>query len=127
LSDAKQHELDGLGVVLALGLLSLLLRLVPWPAYLPISPYALSNPLTFEALSSALWPILVGGAIAILIGRGAVRSAGISRLVVILVERARCAVLVPTGGVMRIDWAASGARGPVRHCPLGGALTRIPT
>jgi hypothetical protein len=76
-----------------------------WPAYLPIPPHALSNPLTFEALSSGLWPILAGGVIAILIGRGAVRTSGIPRLVGALVERARCAVLVPTDGVMRIDWA----------------------
>jgi formate hydrogenlyase subunit 3/multisubunit Na+/H+ antiporter MnhD subunit len=89
--------------VLALALLSLLLGLLPWQAYLPAPAQALSSPLTFEALSSALWPILAGGAIAILFGRGAIRFAGIPRLVVALVERTRCAVLVPAGGVMRID------------------------
>src|SRR5262249_9384464 len=92
-------------VVLGLALLSLLLGLAPWPAYLPISAQTLSALLTFAALWSALWPILAGGVIAILIGRGAIRFAGIPRRVVALVERARCAALVPIGGVMRIDGA----------------------
>jgi multicomponent Na+:H+ antiporter subunit D len=91
--------------VLALALFSLLLGLVPWHAYLPISAQALSNPLTFEALSSALWPLLVGGAIAILMGRWTIRFAGIPGGVVSLVDRTRRTALVLTGGIMRVDGA----------------------
>jgi formate hydrogenlyase subunit 3/multisubunit Na+/H+ antiporter MnhD subunit len=89
--------------VLALALLSLLLGLFPWQAYLPSSTQALSSPLTFEALSSALWPILAGGVIAILVGRDAIRFAGIPRHLGALVDRTRYAALVPAGGLMRID------------------------
>jgi multicomponent Na+:H+ antiporter subunit D len=90
-------------VVLGLALLSLFLGVVPWHAYLPISAQALSRPLTFAALSSALWPILAGGVIAILIGRGPI--AGIPGVVVTLVDRARRAALFLTGAVMRVDAA----------------------
>jgi formate hydrogenlyase subunit 3/multisubunit Na+/H+ antiporter MnhD subunit len=91
--------------VLALALLSLLLGLVPWPAYFPISPQALSNPLTFETLSSALWPIVAGGAIAILFGRGAIQFVGLPGVAVALVDRLRRAARIPAGGVMRLDGA----------------------
>ena len=89
--------------VLALALLSLLLGLVPWHTYLPISAQALSNPLTFGALWSALWSILAGGMIAILIGRYEIRFAGIPDVLVALVDRARRTALVVTSGVMRVD------------------------
>jgi formate hydrogenlyase subunit 3/multisubunit Na+/H+ antiporter MnhD subunit len=89
--------------VLALALLSLLLGLVPWHTYLPISAQALSSLLTFGALWSALWSILLGGVTAILIGRCEIRSAGIPDVVVALVDRARRTVLVLTSGVMRVD------------------------
>jgi formate hydrogenlyase subunit 3/multisubunit Na+/H+ antiporter MnhD subunit len=93
--------------VLTLALFSLLLGLVPWHAYLPISVKALSNPLTFEALSSALWPIPVGGVIAILMGRWAIRFAGIPGGVVNLVDRTGRTALVLTSGIMRVDRALS--------------------
>jgi formate hydrogenlyase subunit 3/multisubunit Na+/H+ antiporter MnhD subunit len=91
--------------VLALALLSLFLGLGPWAAYLPISAQALSSPLTFEALASALWPILAGGGIAILLGRGPIQFAGMPGVVVASVEHMRRAVLIPAGGVMRLDGA----------------------
>ena len=89
--------------VLVLALLSLLLGLLPWHTYLPISAQALSNPLTFGALWSALWSILAGGMIAILIGRYEIRFAGIPDVLVALVDRARRTALVVTSGVMRVD------------------------
>ena len=89
--------------VLALALLSLLLGLVPWHAYLPISAQALSSLLTFGALWSALWSILAGGMIAILIGRYEIRFAGIPNVLVALVDRVRRTALVLTRGVMRVD------------------------
>jgi len=89
--------------VLALALVSLLLGFVPWSAYFPISPQALSNPLTFETLSSALWPILAGGGIAILLGRGTIPSAFMPGVGVASVDRMRRAALMPAGWIMRID------------------------
>jgi formate hydrogenlyase subunit 3/multisubunit Na+/H+ antiporter MnhD subunit len=91
--------------VLALALLSLLLGLGPWPAYLPNSAQPLSSPPTFETLSSALWPILAGGGIAILLGRGAIRFAGMPGVVVASVDRMRRAALIPAGGIERLDRA----------------------
>jgi formate hydrogenlyase subunit 3/multisubunit Na+/H+ antiporter MnhD subunit len=91
--------------VFALALLSLFLGLVPWHVYLPISAQALSNPLTFDSLISALWPLLAGGGIAILIGRGGIRFAGMPGTAVALVGRTRRAALIGTGGIVRLDGA----------------------
>jgi len=90
-------------VVFVLALLSLCLGLIPWHAYLPIAAQALSSPLTFDALSSALWPILAGGVVAILIGRGAIKFGGIPGVVVGSVDRIRRTALVWISGVMRVD------------------------
>jgi len=54
---------------LSLALCSLLLGLVHWEAYLPVPQGARSSPSVLEMLSSALWPILAGGVLAILLGR----------------------------------------------------------
>jgi multicomponent Na+:H+ antiporter subunit D len=89
--------------VLALALLSLLLGLVPWHTYLPISADALSNPVTFAALWSALWSILVGGMMTILIGRCELRFAGKPDVLVALVDRVRRTALVVTSRIMRLD------------------------
>jgi formate hydrogenlyase subunit 3/multisubunit Na+/H+ antiporter MnhD subunit len=92
-------------VVLALASLSLLLGLLPWHAYLPIDPQALSNPLTLEALASAVWPILVGGVIAILIGRSAVRLAGVGSAAATLFDRTRRMTLDLADVFTRVDGA----------------------
>jgi multicomponent Na+:H+ antiporter subunit D len=54
---------------LALALCSLLLGLVHWGALLPVPAGALSTPAALEALWKALWPVLGGGVLAILLGR----------------------------------------------------------
>jgi NADH:ubiquinone oxidoreductase subunit 5 (subunit L)/multisubunit Na+/H+ antiporter MnhA subunit len=54
---------------LSLALCSLLLGLVHWEAYLPVPQGTRSSPSVIETLSSALWPILAGGVLAILLGR----------------------------------------------------------
>jgi multicomponent Na+:H+ antiporter subunit D len=89
--------------VLALALCSLLLGLVPWHAYLPISPNALGNPLTLGVLSSALWPILLGGVVAILMGRWERGFAGIPGVVRASVEPARRIALVLARCVVQVD------------------------
>jgi hypothetical protein len=53
----------------ALALCSLLLGLISWEPYLSVPVGTSSNPLALETLSKALWPILVGAVLAILLGR----------------------------------------------------------
>jgi len=53
----------------ALALCSLLLGLVPWEIYLSVPAVTSSNPLALQTLSKALWPILGGVALAVLLGR----------------------------------------------------------
>ena len=54
---------------LSLALCSLLLGLVHWEAYLPVPQGTQSSVSALETLTSALWPILAGGVLAILLGR----------------------------------------------------------
>lgn len=54
---------------LALALCSLLLGLVPWETYLSVPPGLSSNPFALKALSKALWPMLGGVVVAIVLGR----------------------------------------------------------
>jgi multicomponent Na+:H+ antiporter subunit D len=53
----------------ALALCSLLLGLVPWEIYLSVPIVTSSNSLPLQMLSKALWPILGGAALAVLLGR----------------------------------------------------------
>ena len=57
------------GAALTLALCSLFLGLVPWEAYLSVPDGTSSNPLALKSLSTALWQIVVGGVLAILLGR----------------------------------------------------------
>jgi formate hydrogenlyase subunit 3/multisubunit Na+/H+ antiporter MnhD subunit len=54
---------------LSLALCSLLLGLVHWEAYLPVPHGTRLSLSVLETLSSALWPILAGGVLAVLLGR----------------------------------------------------------
>jgi formate hydrogenlyase subunit 3/multisubunit Na+/H+ antiporter MnhD subunit len=54
---------------LGLALCSLLLGLAPWDMYLSVPVSTSSNPLALKALAKALWPILGGAILAILLGR----------------------------------------------------------
>jgi len=54
---------------LVLALCSLLLGLILWGSYLPLSDDTVSNPLTVSALLGTLWSILGGAVLAILLGR----------------------------------------------------------
>ena len=105
----------GEAAALALALCSLLLGLVPWQAYLPVPPGAASTPTVLQALSSTLWPLLAGGALAILLGRWDDRFALISlgKAVAATVSAVRCAALVLCSRIERIDgvlrqWPAAG-------------------
>ena len=54
---------------LSLALCSLLLGLVHWEGWIPIPAGARSSPTVIETLSTALWPVLAGGVLALLLGR----------------------------------------------------------
>ena len=105
----------GEAAALALALCSLLLGLIPWQEYLPVPPGAPFTPTVLQALSSILWPLLAGGALAILLGRWGDRFARISlgKAVAATVSALRCAALVFGSGIERIDgvlrqWPAAG-------------------
>jgi hypothetical protein len=90
---------------LALALCSLLLGLVHWEGYLPVTLGTLSNPLTLKALSTALWPVLGGGVLAILLGRWGRWPARLSlgEIVVAIVGPARRSALAVGGMLERVD------------------------
>jgi multicomponent Na+:H+ antiporter subunit D len=54
---------------LVLALLSLLLGLVHWEAYLSVPPGLKANPIALKTLTATLWPVLAGAVLAILLGR----------------------------------------------------------
>jgi len=56
---------------LALALCSLLLGLFPWEAYLSVPHGTAAKPFDLGSLANVLWPILIGGMLAILLGRWA--------------------------------------------------------
>jgi multicomponent Na+:H+ antiporter subunit D len=60
---------------LVLALCSLLLGLFPWEAYLSVPHARAAKPIDLWSLADALWPILVGGVLAILLGRWETRLA----------------------------------------------------
>jgi formate hydrogenlyase subunit 3/multisubunit Na+/H+ antiporter MnhD subunit len=91
---------------LALALCSLTLGLAHWGAYLPVARATASNPFTPDALWKALWPLLAGGVLAVLLGRAPATD-------VALVRPARRAALAGSRVVERIDgvlrqWPAAG-------------------
>ena len=55
-------------VALALALCSLLLGVFPWDLLLPGSPMALDSLLSPKSLYDALWPVLLGAVLAVLLG-----------------------------------------------------------
>jgi multicomponent Na+:H+ antiporter subunit D len=105
----------GEAAALALALCSLLLGLVPWHAYLSIPSETSSNPPALETLSTALWPILGGGVVAILLGRWGHRLARVpvGKVVVAVVGPARRTALA-LGRV--IEWVD----GTLRQWPAAG-------
>jgi formate hydrogenlyase subunit 3/multisubunit Na+/H+ antiporter MnhD subunit len=105
----------GEAAALALALCSLLLGLVHWEAYLPITVDTLSNPLTLKALSTALWPVLGGGVLATLLGRWGQRPERmpLGDIVVAIVGPVRRAALALGRILERVDrmlcqWPAAG-------------------
>ena len=99
----------GQAAALALALCSLLLGLVPWQAYLPVTHGATPIPTVLQALSSSVWPVLGGVALAILLGRWGDPSPRIFATI----GAARRAALILSSGIERSDgvlrqWPAAG-------------------
>jgi multicomponent Na+:H+ antiporter subunit D len=116
---------EAAALILALG--SLLLGLIPWAGYLPVSSEAASVSLTLEMLSTSLWPILAGGVLAILLGRSAHRLAGVPEVVVAAVHRIRRPALALAAGLVQVDgslrqWPAAGLSLLVVAIMFGAAI-----
>ncbi len=100
--------------VLALALCSLVLGIVPWGAYLPGS--VLADKSALDGLGKALWSILAGGILALLLGRHWSRSFArrlFGTILVGTVDLARGMTLALGRPVMRLDatlrqWSAAG-------------------
>jgi multicomponent Na+:H+ antiporter subunit D len=80
---------------LALALCSLLLGAFPWETYLSVPHGTAAKPFDLGLLANALWPILVGGLLAILLGRWGNRLAEVphGKAASIIVGSARRPVL----------------------------------
>ncbi len=79
---------------LILALCSVLLGLVPWEALLSASAGARSASFSLLGLSRALWPILAGGVLAVLLGRwGLPARASFGKAIVAIGDASRCATL----------------------------------
>ena len=79
---------------LILALCSVLLGLVPWEALLSASAGARSASFSLLGLSRALWPILAGGVLAVLLGRwGLPARAPFGKIIVAIGDASRCATL----------------------------------
>jgi formate hydrogenlyase subunit 3/multisubunit Na+/H+ antiporter MnhD subunit len=113
---------------LVLALSSLLLGLFPWEAS-SVRHGTWTSPSVLGALASAVWPILAGGILAMLLGRWRTGSAHAPRLKVIvaLAGPARRAALALGGMLERIDhmarqWTAAGFSLLVLAILLGTAM-----
>jgi multicomponent Na+:H+ antiporter subunit D len=93
----------GAAAALSLAVCSVLLGLVPWQTYLPISAENESNPRTLSALMSSLWPIAAGAILAILMGRTRLRRGGMPSLVAAVIGPARRVALAFARGLVGID------------------------
>jgi multicomponent Na+:H+ antiporter subunit D len=100
---------------LVLALSSLLLGLIHWGAYLPVPRSATSSPLTIKSILTALWPVLGGAVLAILLGRWGQRLSSLQfgKVLVSTIVPVRTTALVLGRTFERIDgilrqWPAAG-------------------
>jgi len=103
----------GEAAALALALCSLLLGLVHWEPYLSVPRATPSNPLGLEAISAALWPILAGAVLAILLGRWERRPVRIGKTLMAIIGPAR-------GMTLAVGRAVERTEGMLRQWPAAG-------
>jgi len=111
---------------LTLAACSLLLGLLPWDAWLPPARPALSLPLSLEALSKGLWPLVAGALLAIWLGRWG-HPAPFGKAIVARLGAARRAGLAVGKLIERIDcrlrqWPAASVSLLVVAMLLGAAV-----
>jgi multicomponent Na+:H+ antiporter subunit D len=112
---------------LVLAVCSLLLGLLPWHDVVPVPTTLLSIAPTLETFVSALWPVLVGGALALLFARSEVRLARVPRTAFTVVAGARRAAVPFVDAAMRVDntlrqWPAAGLALLLVAISLGAAI-----
>jgi formate hydrogenlyase subunit 3/multisubunit Na+/H+ antiporter MnhD subunit len=114
---------------LALALCSLLLGLLPWEAYLQVPHGTPAQPFDPGSNAKALWPILVGGMLAILLGRWGTRLAQVfyGKVVVAMLGPARRSALTLGSMLERADdiarqWTAAGLSLLALAILLGAAM-----
>jgi NADH:ubiquinone oxidoreductase subunit 5 (subunit L)/multisubunit Na+/H+ antiporter MnhA subunit len=98
---------------LALALCSLLLGLIPWQGFLSGAADLGLAVLSVKALSAALWPVLLGGVVAILLGRWGNERARPRFGKVVLLGQLQRATLAFSDMIERLDgtlrqWVAAG-------------------
>jgi multicomponent Na+:H+ antiporter subunit D len=112
---------------LVLALCSLLLGLLPWHEVMPVPTTLPSIAPTLETFVSVLWPVLVGGALALLFARSEVRLARVPRTAFTVVAAARRAAVPFVDAAMRVDralrqWPAAGLALLLVAISLGAAI-----
>jgi len=117
----------GEAAALALAVCSLLLGLVDWEPYLSVPRAALSNPLGLKTVSAALWTIVGGALLAILLGRWGHRLARVGNSLLGTLGSARRIALALGGAVESIDsllrqWPAAGMSLLMLVLLLGAAM-----
>jgi formate hydrogenlyase subunit 3/multisubunit Na+/H+ antiporter MnhD subunit len=108
---------------------SLLLGLVRWESYLPVPHSAVSGSLAFNTVTAAIWPLLAGAILAILIGRWRAwpQDAPWRRVVAAIIAPPRHIVVAVGGALERADgafrqWPAAGLSLLVLVVTLGAAM-----
>src|SRR5262249_21104604 len=117
----------GEAAALALAVCSLLLGLVDWEPYLSVPRAALSNPLGLKTVSAALWTIVGGALLAILLGRWGHRLARVGNSLLGTLGSAPRLALGLGGAVESIDsllrqWPAAGMSLLMLGLLLGAAM-----
>jgi NADH:ubiquinone oxidoreductase subunit 5 (subunit L)/multisubunit Na+/H+ antiporter MnhA subunit len=114
---------------LVLAVCSLLLGLVHWEAYLPIPDGTLSVSFGFKTVTAAVWPLLAGAIMAILIGRWRAwpQHATWHRVVAAIIAPPRHIVVAVGGMLERADgtlrrWPAAGLSLLILVVALGAAM-----
>ena len=112
---------------LVLALCSLLLGVLPWQGFVPAPATLPSIAPTLGTFVSSLWPILAGGALALLFARSELRFADMPRFALIVAAGARRTAIPLVDAAMRVDialrqWLAAGLALLLVAILLGAAI-----
>jgi hypothetical protein len=115
------------GAALVLALCSLLLGVLPWQGFVPAPATLPSIAPTLGTFVSSLWPILAGGALALLFARSELRFVGAPRTAVTVAAAARRTTVPFVDAAICIDsalrqWLAAGIALLLVAISLGAAI-----